>query len=54
MTLNGTTALVTGTSRGLGHQIARLFAAEGARVLAHARTREAAVATATAQGLLPK
>ena len=33
MTLAGKTALVTGTSRGLGREIARLFAAEGARVL---------------------
>jgi len=41
---------VTGTSRGLGHQIARLFAAEGARVLAHARTREAAAAVAETVG----
>jgi NAD(P)-dependent dehydrogenase (short-subunit alcohol dehydrogenase family) len=37
---------VTGTSRGLGREVARLFAAEGARVLAQARTREAAVAVA--------
>jgi len=44
------TALVTGTSRGLGLEIARLFAAEGARVLCHARTREAAVAAAEAVG----
>lgn len=50
MTLAGRTALVTGTSRGLGHAIAHLFAAEGARVLAHARTREAAEATADAIG----
>jgi NAD(P)-dependent dehydrogenase (short-subunit alcohol dehydrogenase family) len=46
VTLAGRTALVTGTSRGLGLAIARLFAADGARVLCHARTREAAVATA--------
>ena len=50
MTLAGRTALVTGTSRGLGHQIARLFAVEGARVIAHARNREAAVAVAEAVG----
>jgi NAD(P)-dependent dehydrogenase (short-subunit alcohol dehydrogenase family) len=37
---------VTGTSRGLGLEIARLFSAEGARVLCHARTREAAVTVA--------
>jgi NAD(P)-dependent dehydrogenase (short-subunit alcohol dehydrogenase family) len=42
------TALVTGTSRGLGLAIARSFSAEGARVLCHARTREAAVAVAGA------
>jgi NAD(P)-dependent dehydrogenase (short-subunit alcohol dehydrogenase family) len=44
------TALVTGTSRGLGHEIARLFAAEGARVLCHARVPEAAVAVAETVG----
>ena len=46
MRLAGRTALVTGTSRGLGLEIARSFSAEGARVLCHARTREAAVAVA--------
>jgi NAD(P)-dependent dehydrogenase (short-subunit alcohol dehydrogenase family) len=50
MTLAGRTALVTGTSRGLGRAITALFAAEGARVLAHARTREAAVTAAEAVG----
>jgi NAD(P)-dependent dehydrogenase (short-subunit alcohol dehydrogenase family) len=50
VTLAGRTALVTGTSRGLGHEIARLFAAEGARVLCHARTREAAAAVAETVG----
>src|SRR6185312_15990029 len=50
MILAGRTALVTGTSRGLGRAIAGLFAAEGARVLAHARTREAAVGVAEAVG----
>jgi len=48
VTLAGRTALVTGTSRGLGRAIAALFAGEGARVLAHARTREAALAVAEA------
>ena len=41
---------MTGTSRGLGHEIARLFAADGARVLCHARTREEAAAAAAAVG----
>lgn len=50
MRLAGRTALVTGTSRGLGLELARLFAAEGARVLCHARTREAAAAVAEAVG----
>lgn len=50
MTLAGRNALVTGTNRGLGRAIAGLFAAEGARVLAHARTREAAADVAEAVG----
>ena len=50
MILAGRTGLVTGTSRGLGRAIAGAFAAEGARVIAHARTREAAVAVAGAVG----
>jgi NAD(P)-dependent dehydrogenase (short-subunit alcohol dehydrogenase family) len=37
--LAGRTALITGTSRGLGRAIADLFAARGARVLCHARMR---------------
>jgi NAD(P)-dependent dehydrogenase (short-subunit alcohol dehydrogenase family) len=36
--LSGKNALVTGTSRGIGPAIARGLAAEGARVLCHART----------------
>jgi NAD(P)-dependent dehydrogenase (short-subunit alcohol dehydrogenase family) len=50
MTLAGRSALVTGANRGLGRAIAGLFAAEGARVLAHARTREAAADVAEAVG----
>lgn len=50
MTLTGRTALITGTSRGLGLAIARRFAADGARVLCHARTREQAETVAEALG----
>jgi NAD(P)-dependent dehydrogenase (short-subunit alcohol dehydrogenase family) len=50
VTLAGRAALITGTSRGLGLAIARLFAAGGARVLCHARTREQAITVAEAVG----
>jgi NAD(P)-dependent dehydrogenase (short-subunit alcohol dehydrogenase family) len=40
MTLDGKTAIVTGASSGIGRAIARLFAAEGARVVVAARRRE--------------
>jgi NAD(P)-dependent dehydrogenase (short-subunit alcohol dehydrogenase family) len=50
VTLAGRTTLVTGSSRGLGHAIACRFAVEGARVLAHARTRESAVRVAEEVG----
>jgi NAD(P)-dependent dehydrogenase (short-subunit alcohol dehydrogenase family) len=46
VTLAGKSALVTGTSRGLGLAIARRFAADGAHVLCHARTRRDATAVA--------
>ena len=36
--LEGKTAIVTGASRGIGAEISRLFAAEGARVVCAART----------------
>ena len=36
--LDGKAAIVTGASRGIGAEIARLFAAEGARVICAART----------------
>jgi NAD(P)-dependent dehydrogenase (short-subunit alcohol dehydrogenase family) len=46
VTLAGQTALITGTGRGLGLAIAELFAADGARVLCHARVREQATRVA--------
>src|SRR5262245_4616290 len=36
--LNGRITIVTGASRGIGEEIARLFAQEGARVVCAART----------------
>jgi NAD(P)-dependent dehydrogenase (short-subunit alcohol dehydrogenase family) len=53
MKLRGKTALVTGTSRGIGPAIARALAAEGARVLCHARKWSAAEALADDLGGVP-
>ncbi|TMB47753.1 MAG: SDR family NAD(P)-dependent oxidoreductase, partial [Chloroflexi bacterium] len=39
--LEGRVALITGSSRGIGAAIARLFAAEGARVAVHGRDQAA-------------
>jgi NAD(P)-dependent dehydrogenase (short-subunit alcohol dehydrogenase family) len=50
MKLRGRNALVTGTSRGIGPAIARALAAEGARVLCHARREEDARARADELG----
>ncbi len=47
-TLDGQVALVTGTSRGIGPAIAAALAAEGAHVLCHARTADAARRAAAA------
>lgn len=50
MKLRGKTALVTGTSRGIGPAIARALAVKGARVLCHARTEPDARALADELG----
>src|SRR5438309_765017 len=44
--LDGRVALVTGSSRGIGAAIARLFAQEGAKVAVHGRHAKAAAAKA--------
>jgi len=51
--LRGKNALVTGTSRGIGPAIARGLAAEGARVLCHARTEADARERADELGGVP-
>ena len=44
--LNGKTALITGSTKGIGFAIARLLEAEGAQVIVNGRTAESARATA--------
>ena len=46
MTLQGQTALITGSGRGIGRAIALLFASEGASVFLTARTHEQLASTA--------
>jgi NAD(P)-dependent dehydrogenase (short-subunit alcohol dehydrogenase family) len=46
MILHGQTALITGSGRGIGRAIARLFAKEGASVFLAARTHEELASTA--------
>jgi 3-hydroxybutyrate dehydrogenase len=46
MSLEGQTALITGSGRGIGRAIAKLFAADGAAVFLTARTHDELAATA--------
>ena len=48
--LDGQTALVTGSSRGIGAAIATLFAAAGATVVVHGRDPDAVAAVAAQIG----
>lgn len=50
--LNGKTALVTGSSKGIGEAIARTLAREGAAVVVHGRDR--ALAQAVADGIVAR
>ena len=48
VSMDGTTAVVTGASRGIGEQVARLFGTEGAHVVVCARTLDEVDAVAEA------
>lgn len=50
--LRGTTALITGSTRGIGLETARLFASYGAHVIIHGRPESVERATATAQEII--
>ncbi|HTH48234.1 MAG TPA: SDR family oxidoreductase [Candidatus Limnocylindria bacterium] len=50
LNLEGKTALITGSTKGIGHAIARLLAAEGARVIVNGRSPDSARAAAEKLG----